>query len=144
MRNRRAGAQRRPLEVHRKDPRQHRGIEAVTRRLALDAGIVDEDIEPSPGRQQGVDHRRHGRGVRHVGRGFAVCCRRQAGGRRRGLAGGQRLGRRLGIAHMVDRHGGALPGEGLGDGTADAARATGDEGKPFCETKRDLGHGILR
>ena len=96
------------------------------------AGVVDDDVEPAVVPDCCVDEALGLRGVRdvclHVDRVRELVGHLPAGGHGRG---------------RVDDDGGAEVGEAGGDGRADAARRTRDEGdSPFQVVS--LAHGVCR
>ena len=107
--------------------------ELIDWRHVLDAGVVDQDIHPAKPCL--------GRGD-HGGDGRAVCHVRAVIGRLDpefgldtgafGLDGG-------GVAKPVENHICPFPGHGAGDGQADPAGGSGDQGGLVCE-----GHSQLR
>ena len=89
-----------------------RELDVEERRVAADAGIVDEDVEPPVAGDDRLDHRRHRRLVGDVD------AERQSLGvpeRRQGVA-------RAALVDVGDHRNRALGGQGLGDREADAAR----------------------
>ncbi|MCY1370109.1 hypothetical protein D9M69_571870 [compost metagenome] len=109
---------------------QRRGLEH--------AGVVDQHVDRAELRFDGVEHRAHRVGVRHVGL-------HREGTNAGGLQlGNQRFGRR-GARGVVDGDGEPVSGEPAGDGGADAARGAGDEGDAGGQRSRSGGgvHGAI-
>src|SRR5205085_11646604 len=95
--------------------------------VAGDAGVVDEDVDPTQVRDDPLDRGLDGGGVGHVGAdadGLGTPGDRKPAGR---LARG-------GLVEVDDRDRGALLGEPGGGAEPDPARCTGDDGDPSIET----------
>jgi hypothetical protein len=98
------------------------GREFLHRRGELDAGIVDEDVEPSELFDRRLDQAAHGICLRHVG---AVIEHAHAMVALKAAAELFDLG---GVAKTVQHDVGAEPGELPGDAEPDAAGRSGDDG----------------
>ena len=119
----------RPREVHRDDAVPVGGRDLVKAVGAQDGGHVDEDVEPSEALDAARDRGLDGRFVAHVADpGSDV----GAGGAQRGLELRQRL-----LLHVDGEQPGALGGQPLGNGAADAGSGAGDEN----DTVLEAGHG---
>ena len=97
------------------------GGKSCRRRHVLDAGIVDEDVEPAEFAQSCFDHRADRVRFRHVGGGVVdanVVILGDAFARSFNL---------LRLAEAVQHHVGASPGERAGDAETDAAGRAGDQ-----------------
>ena len=95
--------------------------EILQRRHVLDAGIVDEDIEPAEFAQSRFDHRADRVGARHVGGGVVdanVVILGDAFARSFNL---------LRLAETVQHYVGACAGERAGDAETDAAGRACDQ-----------------
>ena len=103
--------------------------------VAQDAGVVDENVDASPARLRGLDHRGDLRGIGDIGAigdGDAAGRLDFARHLERGL-------RRLAVAaEIVDDDLGAARGQAQSVTAAEAAAGAGDDGDPSVEPYRHL------
>src|SRR5436190_11051020 len=109
----RARATRRAGEIHREDAFERLIVEAVAGRLALDAGIIDQDVEPPPGGDHAIHHRGDRAAVADVGLLDAVRTLAMPGAARGLMQRGQALVRRWSVTQVIDRDRRAFGGESL-------------------------------
>ena len=113
----------------------------------LDAGVVDQDVQPPVLAEHPVEHLVHGLLVGNVcvdQDGLAACLGQFLHADLHPvldrILGGDRA---LWLAHVVDGHAGALFAEADGDRLADAGTAPGDEGNLPVESFHDILPGWL-
>src|SRR5579883_279129 len=121
------------LQIDRERLLQHFRRHLVDRRPGIDAGIVDDDVEPAEARRCRLDDAKDGRAIADIeDKGARLAARR-------GDLPGNAL-RRLAAA-IGDRNGGSRESEEPGDGGTDAASRAGDQRDLAVEAKGgDLRH----
>ena len=108
-------------EVHAEHAVELLRIELVARELCLDAGIVDEDVEPAKGLEDRLEHRLVGIHIRYVRADDQMLSLSMPGRLASRPRRAQRFLRRPLMARKIDRDRRALGGEAFGDRTPDAA-----------------------